>query len=78
MNEWIPKDSHKSGTMFVCPHCNEMVYFNHGSSSVSRRKSGTYKYCPYMFCPWCGEKVKQYISNDYTSIEKSKFGGQST
>lgn len=69
MPKWIPKNSHPSSTMFVCPHCNNEVYFNHGSSTISRRKSKNFKHCPYNYCPWCGKQVNQYASGGYISYE---------
>lgn len=61
--EWIPMDNHPSSISFICPHCQMPVYYHHGSSSASRRKSNTMKRCPFEYCPWCGKKVTPYRVN---------------
>jgi len=53
MKEWIPADTHPSGITFICPYCNGRVTYHHGSSSKSRKLSGTVKRCLYEYCPWC-------------------------
>ena len=63
MKEWIPKDNLPSGTTFFCPYCNGQVTYCHGSSSKSRKTSGTAKRCLYEYCPWCQEKVAPYRVN---------------
>ena len=64
--QWLEAEKRPSSTMFICPHCREMVYFSHGSSSKARRR-GLTKRCLYKFCPWCGKEVTplriNYISD---------------
>ena len=72
MKEWIPKDNLPSSVTFVCPYCNGQVTYYHGSSSKSRKNSGTTKRCLYEYCPWCQEKVEPYRANILPESQKKE------
>ena len=74
---WIPKDIRPSSIVFVCPYCDDTVYFCHGSNSKNR-KNGIVKYCLYDFCPWCGKPVDWYIEEKENGQNAEKMGQSKT
>ena len=71
---WIPKDSNPSSIQFICPYCEQINFFYHGSTSKSR-KNGKYKCCLLKFCAVCGREVDPYTDKVFDKKKGVKKDG---
>lgn len=67
-NKWISDNTRPSSTMFRCPYCNGLVYYNHGATS----RSNAEKECLYKYCPWCKRTVIE--ERKHTATYEGKCG----
>lgn len=56
MNLWISKTPRPKNEVFICPYCRNEVRY---TDCLARRKQNRrIAVCEYVFCGWCGKKVK--------------------
>lgn len=65
MSHWIKKDNRRKSQIFICSsckkECNCIAY-------VSKTKVVRINTCDYIFCPYCGKRMKRKENDESTSI----------
>ena len=57
-NKWIrPAGAPRCSYRYKCPYCERICYQVTGNNG--KKVKEPYPKCTYIFCPWCGERVRK-------------------